>query len=132
MSNDRKRELVLNDGLIRSKDMNFVPKKWGHEVWVTNTEKYCGKILFIRKDHECSMHSHLLKDEVLLIVKGRCQFRIHDPSIHSEGEEDVFILEAGDAWHVKPGVIHQMKALLDVEIFEISTQHFDSDSYRVT
>jgi hypothetical protein len=26
---------------------------------------------------------------------------------------------------------HQLKALQDGEIFEISTQHFDSDSYRV-
>jgi hypothetical protein len=26
---------------------------------------------------------------------------------------------------------HQLTALSDGEIFEISTQHFDSDSYRV-
>jgi hypothetical protein len=26
---------------------------------------------------------------------------------------------------------HQLEAITDGEIFEISTQHFDSDSYRV-
>ena len=24
----------------------FVKKGWGYEKWITNTEKYCGKILY--------------------------------------------------------------------------------------
>lgn len=126
---DKKHEVEKN-GLLTPESMNFVPKRWGYEVWIINTEKYCGKILFIKKGHQCSFHEHKIKDEVLYIREGKCEFRIHDPSIHEKNEEDTFILESGDAWHVKPGVIHQMTALSDVEIFEISTQHFDSDSYR--
>ena len=126
---DKKQE-VAKKGLLTPENMNFVPKRWGYEVWIINTEKYCGKILFIKKGHQCSFHEHKIKDEVLYIREGKCEFRIHDPSIHEENEEDTFILESGDAWHVVPGVVHQMTALSDVEIFEISTQHFDSDSYR--
>jgi quercetin dioxygenase-like cupin family protein len=41
------------------------------------------------------------------------------------------LLKAGDVWRNKPGEPHQVKALSDTVIFEVSTQHFDSDSYRV-
>ena len=41
------------------------------------------------------------------------------------------ILERGDTFHVETGLIHQMIALEDTELFEFSTQHFDSDSYRI-
>jgi hypothetical protein len=30
-----------------------------------------------------------------------------------------------------PGQPHQLEALEDGEIFEVSTQHFDTDSYRI-
>jgi pyoverdine/dityrosine biosynthesis protein Dit1 len=41
------------------------------------------------------------------------------------------ILERGDNFHVYRGLRHQMFALEDTELFEFSTQHFDSDSYRI-
>ena len=41
------------------------------------------------------------------------------------------ILNPGDSFHVYRGLKHQMLALEDSELFEFSTEHFDSDSYRV-
>ena len=41
------------------------------------------------------------------------------------------VLKAGDNFHVYTGLRHQMVALEDTELFEFSTQHFDSDSYRI-
>jgi hypothetical protein len=32
---------------------------------------------------------------------------------------------------VRPGLVHQMEAIEDAELYEFSTQHFDSDSYRL-
>jgi hypothetical protein len=29
------------------------------------------------------------------------------------------------------GLVHQMEALEDAELYEFSTQHFDSDSHRI-
>ena len=40
-------------------------------------------------------------------------------------------LGPGDRFHVYRGLRHQMYALEDTELFEFSTQHFDSDSYRL-
>ena len=41
------------------------------------------------------------------------------------------ILGPGDNFHVYRGLRHRMIALEDTELFEFSTQHFDSDSYRI-
>ena len=41
------------------------------------------------------------------------------------------ILNAGDNFHIYTGLRHQMLALEDSELFEFSTQHFDSDSHRI-
>ena len=41
------------------------------------------------------------------------------------------ILNPGDNFHVYRGLRHQMLALEDSELFEFSTQHFDSDSHRI-
>ena len=41
------------------------------------------------------------------------------------------MLNAGDNFHVYRGLRHQMIALEDSELFEFSTQHFDSDSHRI-
>ena len=42
-----------------------------------------------------------------------------------------FELIAGDCMDVPRGLVHQMEALEDAELYEFSTQHFDSDSHRL-
>lgn len=41
------------------------------------------------------------------------------------------ILEEGSVVTIPRGMPHQLEAIDDGEIFEISTQHFDTDSYRI-
>lgn len=115
-------------GKMTHKDMKFVSKEWGYELWIVNNDRYCGKILFIKKGKNCSYHYHKIKDEVLYVQDGKIVF-IHDDLL---GKNKAFeILEAGDAWHVTPGIVHQMIAIEDTFIHEFSTQHFDEDSHRV-
>jgi quercetin dioxygenase-like cupin family protein len=40
-------------------------------------------------------------------------------------------LYQGDTVTIERGEPHQLEALEDSEIFEVSTQHFDDDSYRI-
>ncbi len=129
-------------GLISPKEMNFVPKRWGWELWICNGEKYCGKKLFIKQGHHLSFHHHELKDEVLFVESGhiRMVYSKHVQHKPSVPEASIWIEESfygehmgpGYAFHVEPGVRHQMQAIEDTMIFEFSTQHFDSDSYRTT
>ena len=109
--------------------IKFVPKGWGYEKWIVNNEEYCGKLLFLAKGKQCSWHFHKLKDEVFYVQSGRIKVLYSDQD-NIELAQTV-ILEPGDNFHVYRGLRHRMIALLDSEVFEFSTQHFDSDSHRI-
>ena len=50
---------------------------------------------------------------------------------HGKTEKNQKVKE-GDCIHLMPGQPHQMLAIEEGScIFEVSTQHFDSDSYRI-
>ena len=46
-------------------------------------------------------------------------------------QSEIITLREGDTFHVPRGLRHQMYALKDTELFEFSTQHFDTDSIRI-
>ena len=115
--------------MSNSLPIKFVPKGWGFEKWIVNCEKYCGKLLYFVKGKKCSWHYHKIKDEVFYIQSGKILVRYsHQDDLN---KANVTILEAGDNFHVSIGLRHQMEALEDTELFEFSTQHFDSDSHRI-
>lgn len=101
---------------------DYYKKTWGSEEWITNNELYCGKILNVNKGRSCSYHYHKLKDETFYILSGKVEMVV---------EDEVFIMEAGDTIHLPINTKHTFKALEDAKILEISTQHFESDSYRL-
>ena len=115
---------------MNSLQINFVPKGWGFEKWIVNTEEYCGKLLYFVKGKKCSWHYHKLKDETFYIQSGKILLK------YSDGDEmtyaDEIVLNRGDKFHIYRGLRHQMFALEDTELFEFSTQHFDEDSYRLS
>lgn len=111
------------------KPVHVQPKGWGREVWIANNPLYCGKILEIRKGKRCSLHYHKLKTESFYLRSGRLLVRVKE-SPQAETIEE-FELGPGECMDVPPGLVHQMVALEDAELFEFSTQHFDSDSHRL-
>lgn len=116
-----------HSGLIRNNEMKFVSKPWGWELWIVNNPLYCGKILFMKQGHHCSFHHHEIKDEVLYVYSGQISMwtgELNNPTHH--------LVRTGDAFHVRPGLKHQMVPEVDTYIIEFSTQHFDEDSFRTT
>ena len=81
------------------------------------------------KGRKCSWHYHKLKDEVFYVQSGKILVRYSTGDDLNRAAER--ILTKGDNFHVFRGLRHQMEALEDTELFEFSTQHFDSDSYRI-
>ena len=112
-----------------SLEIKFVPKGWGFEKWIVNNEEYCGKLLYFVKGKKCSWHYHIKKDEVFYLHSGKIRVIFNTENDIETAEE--IILGPGDNFHVYRGLRHQMQALEDSELFEFSTQHFDSDSYRI-
>jgi mannose-6-phosphate isomerase-like protein (cupin superfamily) len=110
----------------------FVKKGWGSEEWITNTSKYCGKLLRINAGKKTSWHYHKLKDEVMYVHSGKVTL------IHGENEDinhfmtKTVTLREGESFHIPVGLIHQIVGVEDTELFEFSTTHYDEDSYRIT
>ena len=107
-----------------------VEKKWGYELWIHNDTDYCGKLLvFTQSGNKFSMHYHMIKDETWYVQEGAFQFDWIDTE---NGERCYTQIQKGDVIEIKKGLPHQLTALTDdATIFEVSTQHFDEDSYRI-
>ncbi len=100
--------------------ITHVPKPWGHETIWAKTDAYVGKILHIKAGEALSVQYHTVKDETVYLMSGQLKYRIW------EGDEPVDVkLEIGDAFRVTPGTVHQMEAVTDCDILEVSTPHLD-------
>ncbi|MFW5847611.1 MAG: cupin domain-containing protein [bacterium] len=114
------------DKIIKKPD--FIKKKWGGEVIITNNEEYCGKILKFNKGSQFSMHFHVKKKETWMVVKGSLKLVLIDTT----NAEKIYIkIYEGDVVEIDRFQPHQLYAIEDSEIFEVSTTHYDEDSYRV-
>ena len=107
---------------------SIVKKGWVHEVIFENNEKYCGKLLVFKKGRKFSMHYHMIKDETWYVQEGEFIYTWIDTEKAETQSQHLF---PGDAVRVPPGHPHQLEAVTDATMFEVSTEHFDYDSYRV-
>ena len=74
------------------------------------------------------MNYHLDKDETWYVKSGTFIYRYIDLR---NADVTEITLVPGNTVRQKPGQPHQLQALEDGEIFEVSTHHSDEDSYRV-
>ena len=115
---------------VKIKQPKRVEKQWGHELWIHNDNQYCGKLLvFTNSGNKFSMHYHMIKNETWYVQEGAFQF----DWIDTETAERCYTqLQKGDVVYIEKGLPHQLTALIDNSIvFEVSTEHFDADSYRI-
>ena len=106
----------------------YVPQGWGHEIIFENNELYCGKLLVFKKGASFSMHYHMIKDETWFVQEGEFIYRWIDTETAEVIEQ---LLIKGDSVRQYPGQPHQLEAVTDGTIYEVSTTHYDTDSYRV-
>ena len=104
------------------------PKGWGEEVWIINTDKYCGKLLKFNKGATFSDHYHIIKDETWYVLEGKLELRYYDLS---NADRLVKVLKPGAVVHISPSTPHQLVALEKSVIIEVSTPHDEADSYRI-
>lgn len=105
--------------------MERIEKPWGHEILFAVTEKYIGKILFIKKGHRLSLQYHKQKDETFYCLKGRGSLIIANGDMTS-----VLPLVPDRSYHVKPMTIHRIEAVEDTTLVEVSTSEAE-DVVRV-
>lgn len=107
--------------LVVSKAVRREEKPWGFELIWAETELYVGKLLHVRAGEALSVQYHERKDETLHLLKGSMVLRMGD-SLETFGP---VTFEPGDSVRMRPGVIHQMEAVTDCEVLEVSTPHLD-------
>jgi len=105
-----------------------VPKGWGEELIIENNEFYCGKLLIFKKGCKFSMHYHMIKDETWYVQSGLFLYRYVDTR---DATIVQVTLNPGDVVRQRPGQPHQLEAVEDGIVFEVSTHHEDDDSFRV-
>lgn len=134
-------DLLIDDKTLHPKYMPVAPprpakvssptivkKGWGHEVIFVNNELYCGKILHFNTGAKFSMHFHLKKKETWYVSTGNFLFKYIDTRTADIVE---LRLAPGDTITNEVGEPHQIICEQEGDIFEVSTQHADTDSYRV-
>ena len=98
-----------------------VDKPWGYELIYAVTERYCGKLLFVRAGEALSLQYHRKKDETIYVHEGRAELEIG-----RQGEEPTPVLVGpGDSFRLRPGTVHRMRALEDTLFLEVSTPELD-------
>ncbi|SMB98221.1 mannose-1-phosphate guanylyltransferase [Thermanaeromonas toyohensis ToBE] len=91
-------------------------KPWGREVWWSVTEKYVGKVIYVRGGHSLSRQYHRLKQETMMFLSGE--------GILELGEEKMSIYP-GLIVDILPGTIHRVSAITDITFLEVSTPELD-------
>ena len=97
-----------------------VDKPWGWELRFARTERYAGKVLFVRAGAQLSLQRHERKDEAFLVHEGTL-----DLVLGRGAESRVARLGKGESWHLPPGTVHRFRAVTDCLLFEVSTPELE-------
>ena len=101
---------------------------WGCELWIENNEKYCNKLLILNEGFESSWHYHERKDETFIILEGQVSLTYANGK---NAPEQILVLNQGDKFRLKPGVIHTFKSMVPRSIvMEVSTTD-DGDNVKL-
>jgi len=119
-----------DEGKTGRVEVATVPKPWGHETIWARSGRYVGKILHINAGHELSVQFHRKKDETIHLLSGEIVYRVQRDPSDSDKLEDVR-LKIGESFRITPGTVHQMVAVTDCDVLEVSTPELD-DVVRVS
>lgn len=98
-----------------------VEKPWGYELIWAKTDRYVGKVLHIEPGHTLSLQYHEVKDETIHLLHGEIIFRVKEDG----GELIERRMAAGESYHIVPGTVHQMEAVVPSDLLEASTPEID-------
>lgn len=102
-------------------EVRRVDKPWGHEIIWAHTERYVGKVLFIKAGERLSLQYHQKKDETVYVMSGKMIFEVGP----KDQPREELTMNAGDSYHITPFTTHRMIAVEDTYILESSTPELD-------
>ena len=103
-------------------DARRVDKPWGWELIWAETDRYVGKMLFVRAGESLSLQFHRVKDEAWYVQSGRAKIELGSAGEAVLNEE---IVTAPACFRFEPGTVHRVTAVEDTSIVEVSTPELD-------
>ena len=100
--------------------MRRVPKPWGHEIVFAENERYAGKILHLEPGHQLSLQYHERKDETVYVLSGEVYLLVEEGGVMVERR-----LARGEAYRIRAGVKHRMRADAPCDLVEVSSPELD-------
>ncbi len=99
-----------------------VEKPWGWELIWALTDRYCGKLIFVRAGQSLSLQFHNAKEESWYVQQGRAELELAAPG---EGITESEVVSPGAAFHLRAGTVHRLAAIEDTLVLEVSTPELD-------
>jgi quercetin dioxygenase-like cupin family protein len=126
--------------------VKVVETGWGNKECVVNIPEYCAMIANFKAGKKSSVHYHLQKLETYYVLEGTIELwwteHIEDfkKMVELKKDDPNFdyfkylkreTIKKGHKSVVLPNIIHHVVAVEDSKFLEVSTQHLDSDMFRV-
>ena len=119
MSTDSPNVLGLDAWAV---DARRVDKPWGWELIWAETDRYVGKVLFVRTGESLSLQFHRVKDEAWYVHSGRAKIELGNAGDAMLNEE---VVAAPAYFRFEAGTVHRVTALEDTTIIEVSTPELE-------
>tara|TARA_Y100000034_G_C6567622_1_gene245882 strand:+ start:182 stop:538 length:357 start_codon:yes stop_codon:yes gene_type:complete len=105
-------------GLKSSRTLKVVDKPWGREEWITLTDHYCLKKIYVNKGQRLSLQHHNVKLETMYVWSGEGELFYDGGTLP---------MKAGDVFTILPKKTHRVTASKnkDLLIVEVSTPEVD-------
>jgi mannose-6-phosphate isomerase len=98
-----------------------VEKPWGYELIWAEAQRYVGKILHIEKGQQLSYQYHRQKEETIHLLSGVMELQVAS----ADGPRQTLQLQAGQSFHIPPGLRHRMTAVETCDVLEASTPELE-------
>ena len=103
-----------------NRSVERVDKPWGYELRFVRTERYAGKILFVKAGSQLSLQYHERKDEAFFVQEGTL-----DLVLGQGKDQQVLRLGPGQSRRIAPHTVHRFRAVTDTLLFEVSTPELE-------
>ena len=121
----------IKNYVLNKKSSNFykVSKPWGYELWINslNTD-FAFKKIYIKKGFQTSLQFHNYKRETNLVLEGEARL-FYKKNNHVKNmnvtTKDISskIIKKGTIINVYPKILHRIKALKNLTLYEVSSPH---------
>ena len=104
-------------------DVEHLERPWGDEHRWAQGDEYAGTLIRLRRGSQIPLRFHEERDVTVLVLRGSAIVEM-GAGVSSLESIDV---SAGQAFRIRPGVLHRITAEADLELACVSTPELDDE-----